>query len=214
MAWQAPHHPYPWLRWRAACGGCTAWASPRCHPLSMAAGREKGRRVCGGCLAWASPTQPLSVGCMWSGLLRRVHGLGKPHATPVRGCVWRVRVEGAWPGGSSPMPPCPSPGWSAVSHHAWPGGAGRGDRRYWPASRSPAQHLVATHPTQHEENTISSWQGRYRVFFKNSESWRTVSYLNGVLWMWGGTPVTSSICPFLVFVSACVFNHFFNYFNL
>ena len=40
-------------------------------------------------MAWASPVSPLSV--LWAAC---------------GGCVWRVRVEGAWPG-RAPCHPCP-----------------------------------------------------------------------------------------------------------
>ena len=105
--------------------------------------------------AWAgqTPRHP----CPWAacgGCVWRVRGLHKPRTTPTMGFVWRMRVEGAWPGRALRHP---SVLWAGAPSHTAPDQGERvGNRRYSPASRSPAQHLVVTHPTQYEENTTSS----------------------------------------------------------
>ena len=134
--------------------------------------------ACRGGVAWASPVSPLSAPWAACG-----------------GCV-------AW---ASPVSLL-SVLWAGAPSHTTPDqGSQGGGRRCWLASRSPPQYLVVTHPTQHEENTISSWQGRHRVFFKNSESWRSVSYLNGVLGVWKRHIGIQKHKSFSCLVSACVF---------
>ena len=170
---------------------CTA---ALCHPYH---GEHDGLRV-GGVWPGRAPCHP----CLFRGL--RVEDAW-PGRAPCHPCLLRgLRVEGAWPGRA----PCRSWSvlWAGAPSHTTPDqGSQGGGRRCWLASRSPPQYLVVTHPTQHEENTISSWQGRHRVFFKNSESWRSVSYLNGVLGVWKRHIGIQKHKSFSCLVSACVF---------